>query len=181
MDRSLVSHSKFLSLVLRHAPTTIGIQLDSEGWTEIDELLRAARDHGRDLDLDLLLRVVHENDKQRFSISPDGLRIRANQGHSVTVDLGLTATPPPSVLYHGTVERFLASIRNQGLLSGSRHHVHLSSDEQTANIVARRRGKPVILTIDSAAMADDGIAFYLSANGVWLTQHVPACFIDFPS
>ena len=180
MDKRLVSHSKFLSLVLRHAPDRIGIELDAEGWVSIAELLDAAQAYGRTLDHDTLLSVVHENDKQRFAISSDGTRIRASQGHSVDIDLALPPSQPPAVLFHGTVAKFLHSIRKQGLVPGSRQHVHLSADEATASIVARRRGKPVILTINSGGMADDNCVFYRSANGVWLTAHVAPEFIRFP-
>ena len=139
MDRPLTTASKFLSLILRHKPETIGVQLDPNGWVNIDQLLTAANTAGKLLDYDLLLRVVHENDKQRFAISDDGARIRANQGHSVSVDLQLVPTPPPDMLYHGTVDRFLDSIREKGLVPGTRQHVHLSSDRRTAEIVGGRR------------------------------------------
>ena len=177
MDPSLVSTSKFLSLVLRHQPEAIGIALDDAGWVNIEQLLNAARTHGRELDLDLLLRVVHENDKQRFAISPDGFSIRASQGHSFEIDLGLEPVPPPDTLYHGTVARFLESIRQQGLVAGNRQFVHLSSDRRTAEIVGRRRGRPVILTVAAANMHRAGHSFFLSANGVWLTEYVLPRFI----
>ena len=181
MDRALVSTSKFLSLILRHRPENIGLELDAQGWVDIEVLIRAANQSGKRLDHDLLLRVVHENDKQRFAISEDGLMIRANQGHSVAVDLGLEPKVPPEVLYHGTVERFLASIQDRGLIPGSRQHVHLSPDARTAEIVGKRRGKPVVLVIAAAEMQRDGSVFFLSQNGVWLTDHVPARRIEFPS
>ena len=180
MDRNLISISKFLSLVLRHKPETIGLQLDHDGWASIVDLLRAANSNGRRLDEEVLLRVVHENDKQRFAISADGTRIRANQGHSIEVNLGLEPQVPPELLYHGTVERFLASIRQQGLIPGSRQYVHLSSDAQTAETVGRRRGKPIVLVIQALEMHETGHAFYRAENGVWLTDHVPIEFIHFP-
>ncbi len=180
MDLSLVRTSKFLSLVLRHKPEAIGISLNDAGWVKISDLLEAANAGGRRLNLDLLFRVVHENDKQRFAISADGKSIRANQGHSVDVDLGLTPTPPPERLFHGTVRRFLEGIRTKGLIPCNRQHVHLSADQHTAEIVGRRRGKPVVLVIDSKRMADDAIRFCLSLNGVWLTAHVPVEYIEFP-
>lgn len=180
MDRELVSISKFLSLVLRHKPGRIGLQLADDGWVEIDQLLRASAEHGRQIDRELLLRVVRENDKQRFAVSEDGQQIRANQGHSVEVNLGLTASPPPETLYHGTVSRFLESIRQKGLVPGSRQHVHLSADKQTAERVGQRRGNPVILVVHAAQMNDRGFEFYLSQNGVWLAEHVPVEFIAFP-
>ena len=180
MDSSLVRVSKFLSLVLRHQPQTIGVTLDDAGWVAISELLEAANASGTKLDFDLLLRVVHENDKQRFAISADGKSIRANQGHSIDVDLGLAPAEPPAILYHGTVAKFLGGIRAEGLIPGSRQHVHLSADPRTAEIVGRRRGEPVVLLIDAERMTRDAIHFFLSQNGVWLTGHVPTGYIEFP-
>jgi putative RNA 2'-phosphotransferase len=180
MDSSLVRVSKFLSLVLRHQPQAIGVTLDDAGWVAISELLQAANASGTKLDFDLLLRVVHENDKQRFAISPDGKSIRANQGHSIDVDLGLSPAEPPATLYHGTVAKFLDGIRAGGLLPGNRQYVHLSADPLTAEMVGRRRGEPVVLLIDAERMANDAIRFFLSQNGVWLTAHVPAGYIEFP-
>ena len=144
------------------------MQLDSEGWLPIDELIENANRTGKRLTLELLHEVVATCEKKRFSLSEDGLRIRANQGHSVRdVELNLEAVVPPSVLYHGTVAAFLDGIREQGLLKRSRNHVHLSADIETAKRVGARRGKPVILTIQSNAMHESGHSFYLSANGVW--------------
>lgn len=177
----LTSTSKFLSLVLRHQPEVVGMQLDPEGWLPIDELIENANRRGKQLTLELLHEVVATCEKKRFSLSEDGLMIRANQGHSVRdVELNLEAVIPPSVLYHGTVAAFLDSIREQGLLKRSRNHVHLSADIETANKVGARRGKPVILTIHSNAMHQSDLSFYLSANGVWLTDAVPVSFIQFP-
>ena len=181
MSRSeLVKVSKFLALVLRHKPGEIGLELDEEGWAEIRELLQKSAAKGRNISDEQLRKVVEVDSKQRYSLSEDGLRIRANQGHSVSVDLGLEAVKPPEILYHGTVERFVDSIREQGLIRGSRHHVHLSADRQTAEQVGRRRGIPVILLVKSAAMAGAGHHFYLSANGVWLVESVPIEFLEFP-
>ena len=179
MDRELISTSKFLSLVLRHQPETIGISLDDEGWVEIDVLLAAANRSGRKLTRPLLERVVRENDKQRFAISPDGKRIRASQGHSVDVDLGLQPVQPPELLYHGTVAKFLDSIRASGLVRGSRQYVHLSPDVETARKVGQRRGQPVILVVESGRMWRDGRTFYQAENGVWLTEAVPAEYLRF--
>ena len=180
MKNSITSLSKFLSLILRHSPERIGIRLDEGGWTSIAALLDAANAAGRKLDHELLLQIVQENTKQRFAISPDGLRIRANQGHSVSVDLGLAPRQPPDKLFHGTVAKFIDSIRSQGLISGNRQHVHLSTDRDTAEIVGRRRGTPIILSIDASRMASSGFSFFLSANCVWLTHHVPVDYIQFP-
>ncbi len=172
--------SKFLSLVLRHKPEVIGITLDSGGWVNVPELLAAAERHGHVLSLDELRDIVTTSDKKRFAFSEDGQKIRASQGHSVQVDLGYQPSVPPEQLYHGTVKRFLGPIRRDGLLKGRRHHVHLSIDQPTAARVGERRGKPVILTIRAGDMRRDGLLFYLSANGVWLTEHVPAQYIEFP-
>jgi len=172
--------SKFLSLVLRHEPERIGIVLDDAGWTDVAALLEAAAHHGVAITRDQLAEVVAASDKQRFALSPDGARIRANQGHSVDVDLRLDPVPPPATLYHGTVDKFLASIRSKGLLKGERHHVHLSADAITATKVGERRGKPVVLAIRADAMADAGHTFFRSANGVWLVDTVPPEFLEFP-
>lgn len=171
--------SRFLSLVLRHQPETIGIKLTEEGWTSVDELITAMNAHGQPLDFETLEHVVDTNDKKRFAISDDGEMIRANQGHSVEVNLGYQPTTPPEVLYHGTVARFLPSIRENGILKGQRHHVHLSQSLETANAVGKRRGQPVILTVRAREMNADGHEFHLSANGVWLTDSVPPQFITF--
>lgn len=180
MPRNDKKASKFLSLVLRHKPETIGITLDRNGYTSVDELLAALQSNGwhaftRD-DLD---RIVAENNKQRFEFSEDETQIRASQGHSVDVDLGLQPRTPPEFLYHGTVSRFVPDIKQDGLLRRSRHHVHLSQDQETATNVGSRRGKPVILTVHAGEMHRDAYKFYLSANGVWLTDEVPPHYIDF--
>ncbi len=170
-----VKTSKFLSLVLRHRPEAIGIELDDAGWVDIDELLEACKAAGRNISREELEEVVATNDKQRFAIC-DG-RIRANQGHSLDVDLRLSSVVPPELLYHGTARRFVESIRREGLRRRTRHHVHLSPDIETAEKVGRRHGKPVVLIIDSAAMHQAGHGFYVSENGVWLTESVPPEFI----
>lgn len=181
MDRELVRISKFLSLVLRHHPQAINLSLDPEGWLDINELIENAQRSGTKISLATLHEVVATSDKQRFALSDDGLRIRANQGHSIAgIDLNLSPTLPPDQLFHGTVGAFLNSIRSQGLLKRSRNHVHLSADKETATRVAARRGTPVILTIESQEMREHGYEFYLSENSVWLTDHVPSSFIQFP-
>ncbi len=179
MSTHTVEISKFLSYVLRHKPEAIGIALDAEGWVDVDELLTAAAQHGKRISRELLKQIVATNDKQRFAFSPDGRSIRANQGHSVAVDLALAPCDPPELLYHGTVERFLDSIRRQGLLRGGRHHVHLSADRETAAKVGARRGRPVIFVVQSAAMHRAGHQFFRSSNGVWLTETVPPEFLIF--
>lgn len=180
MRKELIGHSKFLSLILRHQPQTIGLVLDAEGWAEVDALLEGCRQHGRKLTRDELEEVVATNEKRRFALSADGRRIRASQGHSIEVDLGLAPLEPPPRLYHGTVGKFLDSIRRQGLLRGKRQHVHLSADEETAQRVGRRRGRPVVLVVEAEQMARAGHLFYLSANGVWLVDLVPAEYLRFP-
>lgn len=176
--KKLESTSKFLSLVLRHAPETIGITLDPQGWVEIDHLLASAAQRGKRITPETLHEVVATCNKKRFAISDDGLSIRASQGHSIaSVDLGLTPATPPEFLYHGTASRFIESIMASGLRPGSRNHVHLSSARETAVSVGRRHGKPVVLLVRALAMHQQGMAFYLSANGVWLTAGVPAAFL----
>lgn len=171
--------SKFLSYVLRHDPGSIGIALSADGWVAIEELLAGAGRHGTHLTRGQLDEVVQTSDKQRFALSEDGLRIRANQGHSVSVDLGYEPAEPPEVLYHGTTGKFLDSIRKHGLQKGSRHHVHLSPNTETAAKVGGRRGKPVILTIRAQAMHAAGHVLFLTPNEVWLTDAVPPEFIEF--
>jgi putative RNA 2'-phosphotransferase len=172
--------SRFLSLVLRHQPEKIGITLTSDGWTNVDELIAAMNRNGQAVDFETLELVVETNDKKRFSFSDDGEMIRANQGHSVEVNLGYQPTPPPEILYHGTVAKFLPSIRESGIQKGQRHHIHLSASLEVANAVGKRRGQPVILTVRSSDMHSAGHIFNISANGVWLTDLVPPQFIIFP-
>lgn len=181
MQNSVISTSKFLSLVLRHNPQAIGLSLDPNGWADIAELLERMALHGRPISRAFLEDVVATNDKKRFSISEDGHRIRANQGHSMAVDLGLRSQEPPPLLFHGTTIRHLASIQTHGLLKQGRQQVHLSPDETTATKVGQRHGPPVVLRIAAQHMHQDGYTFYLSANGVWLTDHVPAAYITLKS
>lgn len=177
-DRRVVNVSKYLSKHLRHQPERIGLELDEGGWVEIDALLTAAAGHGFPITRDELERVVAVNDKKRFAI--EGGRIRASQGHSVEVDLGLPAATPPPYLYHGTVARNLDAIRAEGLRPMNRHDVHLSADRETATRVGARRGRPVVLAVDAGAMHRDGHVFHVSANGVWLTRAVPPRYLRFP-
>ncbi|HEU4388270.1 MAG TPA: RNA 2'-phosphotransferase [Blastocatellia bacterium] len=169
--------SKFLSLVLRHRPQMIGISLDDAGWVPVAELLKACAAHGVVLTEQQLRDVVENNDKKRFALSDDGSMIRASQGHSVNVELGYEPAVPPESLYHGTVEKFVSSIERNGLIKGKRHHVHLSPDIATATKVGGRRGKPVVLEIKAGEMHRAGIEFFVSANGVWLTEQVPPGYI----
>ncbi|WP_394829623.1 RNA 2'-phosphotransferase [Pendulispora albinea] len=182
MDRARATRiSKLLAFALRHDPGALGLDLDGAGWTDVAKLLGAIAARGEPLSHAELTEIVRASDKQRFAISEDGTRIRANQGHSVAVDLGLAPREPPVLLYHGTVARFLASIRQNGLLRGSRTHVHLSVDTQTAEIVAHRRSGPaVILTVHAGEMHAAGRRFWRSENGVWLTDHVPPAYLRVP-
>jgi putative RNA 2'-phosphotransferase len=178
--QQLVRASKFLSLVLRHEPGKVGLGLDAAGWADVQGLLDALKEHGLALTLEQLKQIVNTSDKKRFAFSEDGLRIRASQGHSVEVDLQYAPQHPPKLLYHGTAERFLGAIRAKGLSKMGRHHVHLSAEPRLTMEVGARHGKPVLLIIEAQAMAEAGYTFYLSANGVWLVDHVPIDFIQFP-
>jgi putative RNA 2'-phosphotransferase len=173
-----VTVSKFLSLVLRHDPARIGITLDAAGWTDVAALLAACAAHGVVVSRDELAAIVAGSDKQRFALSADGARIRANQGHSVEVDLQLAPAAPPARLFHGTVAAVVPAIRAEGLVRGERHHVHLSADVETARRVGGRRGEPVLLTVRADAMAAAGHVFYRADNGVWLVDHVPPGFLE---
>jgi putative RNA 2'-phosphotransferase len=177
-ERRLVRVSKYLSKHLRHEPERIGITLDANGWVPVPALLAAAGAHGFPISRAELADVVAGNDKQRFVIEGD--RIRASQGHSVAVDLDLPEVEPPGFLFHGTVAASVPAIQAGGLLPMRRQHVHLSPDRETATRVGARRGRPVVLSVDSGAMHAAGHVFYRSANGVWLTAHVPPPFIRFP-
>ena len=174
--KQLEKTSKFLSFVLRHKPEAIGLDLDVNGWVALDLLIEKAAGEIA-LNRSLIEEVVRTSEKQRFALSEDGERIRANQGHSVKVDLQLEPKEPPAVLYHGTATRFLDSILAEGLRPGQRHHVHLSADEETAVAVGKRHGKPVVLKIASAEMQAQGFLFFLSENGVWLTDRVPPAYL----
>jgi putative RNA 2'-phosphotransferase len=176
--------SKKLSYVLRHAPESIGLTLDNQGWANVKDLMikieiplsLPAGQAG----IEALVEVVETNEKKRFAFNDDMTLIRASQGHSIDIDLAYQPTTPPDFLFHGTATRFIESIQKEGLLKGSRHHVHLSLDESTAQKVGMRHGKPIILTIKSKDMYEAGHLFYVSENDVWLTEHVPVAFIVFP-
>lgn len=172
MSTSYKTTSKFLSLILRHKPEIIGLTLDENGWACTEDLLTKINASSRSLSLDELKELVDTNDKKRFAFSEDFSRIRASQGHSVDIDLNLKQQTPPDTLYHGTAEKNIQSIKQQGLLKGSRNHVHLSCDRDTARKVGLRYGKPVILTIDAKSMHEQGCRFFQSENGVWLTDYV---------
>ena len=169
-----------MSLALRHKPDALDLKLNEQGWTTVDALLQGFQNKGISLSLEQLQKVVADNNKKRFTFNDDGTMIRANQGHSINIDLGFEPTTPPPTLFHGTATRFLDSIKATGLEKRNRQHVHLSADNDTASQVGKRHGKLVILVVRSAEMHTKGFEFYISKNGVWLTNHVPAEFIDFP-
>lgn len=178
MKNSLTETSKFLSYILRHEPQAIGIDLDSQGWVDIDELIQAANQSGKIFDRELIQQVADTSEKKRFTISDDGLRIRAAQGHSTeSVQINYPQKIPPEFLYHGTATRFVESIKQQGLIPGQRHQVHLSQSVETALEVGKRYGKPHIFTINAKSMHDAGFVFYCSENNVWLTEKVPVEFL----
>lgn len=177
LTKELIRLSKFLSLVLRHRPQLIGITLDEQGWTDVPTLLQKANAAGTPLDIETLRLVVENNNKKRFVLDEVTGRIRAAQGHSVEVALGYSAQEPPEILYHGTAERFLKSILASGLQKRQRHHVHLSRDVETARSVGSRHGRPVILEVRAGAMQSAGFQFFISENGVWLTDAVPVEYL----
>lgn len=164
--------SKFLSRILRHKPEAAGIQLDRHGWASVKELLAGMNAAGRPMNLETLERIVRTDEKGRYSFDETHKLIRANQGHSIPIDLELQPKTPPDTLYHGTAARFLNAIRGKGICRMRRQYVHLSKDVETAAKVGKRHGTPVILVLDTARMSRDGIAFYRSENGIWLTEHV---------
>jgi putative RNA 2'-phosphotransferase len=171
-DKKTKSVSKKLSYILRHHPASVGLVLDENGWVNVEDLLKAVQ-----LNRSILDTVVAENDKKRFAFNEDKTMIRASQGHSVKIDLGYETAVPPAILYHGTASTHLKSIQNQGLIKGNRHHVHLSVDTETARNVGMRHGFPAILTVLAEQMAADGYNFYISDNGVWLTESVPPRYL----
>jgi putative RNA 2'-phosphotransferase len=179
-EKEIIRTSKFLSLVLRHEPERVGLKLGEAGWVGVDELLQAVNANGVTLTLEQLQHIVATSDKKRYAFSEDGKRIRASQGHSVEVDLQYPAQTPPEVLYHGTATRFLDGIRIDGLQRMERHDVHLSAETKVTLQVGGRHGKPVLLTIRAGEMHRAGFVFRCSANGVWLVDHVPPQFIEFP-
>lgn len=169
--------SKLMSLVLRHKPEEIGLRLDENGWANVQELIQKINEAGIKVNFDTINTVADTNDKKRFSFNADKTMIRANQGHSLKVELGLKAVVPPAVLFHGTTQRFLERILKEGLTKQQRQHVHLSQQQETAKAVGSRHGKPVILTIDAKAMSANNFLFYLSDNNVWLVDSVPVEYI----
>ena len=176
-EKSLVKRSKYLARHLRHQPEALGLTLDPGGWVAVDALLAAMRRHGIELSRAQLDEIVARNNKQRFSFDETGTRIRANQGHSIPVNLQLAPATPPDALYHGTSKATIGPILREGLQKMRRQHVHLSRDKATAIKVGSRHGAPIVLLVDAAAMARDGYQFFLSDNGVWRTDHVPPQYL----
>lgn len=176
-EKQLVQLSKCLSLVLRHQPEKIGIILDEQGWTNVDELLFKMNQAGMTISKELLVHLVETNPKKRFAFNDTQDMIRASQGHSIDIQLGYVNQRPPVLLYHGTAETSVQSILTTGIDKRSRQHVHLSSDRATAQQVGQRHGKPSMLLVDAERMFNDGFEFFLSDNGVWLTDHVPVAYL----
>ena len=179
-DNKAIKVGKFISLVLRHSPEIINLDLDENGWANVNELIEKSKTKQVFFTKDELIDLVKNNDKQRYSFNDKGTLIRANQGHSIAVNLELKTMTPPDILYHGTASRFIDSIQKSGLDKQNRQFVHLSQDLTTATKVGSRHGKPVILSIQTSKMLEDGFYFYLSENGVWLTDSVPTTYIIFP-
>jgi putative RNA 2'-phosphotransferase len=180
-EKETIRTGKFLSLVLRHEPERVGLQLGEAGWVGVTELLDAVNRHGVALTLDQLKHIVATSDKKRYAFSDDGSQIRANQGHSVEIDLQYPPQTPPEILYHGTATRFLDGIRQHGLQKMERHDVHLSAETKVTVQVGSRHGKPVLLVIRAGEMHRAGHVFRCSTNGVWLVENVPVQFIEFPA
>jgi putative RNA 2'-phosphotransferase len=178
MNNNLKHISKLISLVLRHKPEEINLQLNENGWANVQELISKINSKGIKIDEELLHTIVDTNDKKRFAFNDDKTLIRANQGHSIEVDVELKPTTPPEILYHGTAQKYVDSILQSGIQKKSRQHVHLSTTIQTAIAVGSRHGKPVILQVQAQRMYEDGFVFYLSANNVWLVNDVPVRFIE---
>ena len=177
MESNLKNISKFMSLVLRHKPEEIGLDMNENGWVNLEELIAKMNQKGLIVNVELIARIVETNDKKRVAFNEDKTLIRASQGHSIDIELNLSPAEPPEILYHGTAERFLESILKTGLMKQSRQHVHLSAMVETARAVGVRHGKPVILTIQAGIMHHEGFKFYLSENKVWLTDNVPVQYI----
>lgn len=178
MSSELTETSRFISLILRHKPEVIGASLDKHGWMDADTLIDGINRTGQHhLDRDILEKIVREDEKQRYSFNEDHTKIRANQGHSIPVDVELKECEPPEILYHGTGEKYRKSIDEQGLIPKSRLYVHLSKDAETARKVGSRHGKPVIYQVLAGQMQKDGYQFFLSENGVWLTKKVPVGYL----
>lgn len=179
-ERRLERISKFISMILRHKPEVIGITLDEHGWADVDELIKGINETGEEIEFskDTLEIIVKTDKKQRYSFSQDKTLIRANQGHSIPVDVELEKKEPPKVLYHGTGIKSVKAIQEQGLLPMERLYVHLSTDVETATNVGKRHGTPVIFKVNAEQMQKDSYDFFQSVNGVWLTKEVPVKYLE---
>jgi len=177
-EKENIRISKFLSWALRHKPHEIGLTLDENGWADVNELIEKSQSVNVQLSFDILKHIVDTNSKKRFSFNEEQNKIRANQGHSIEIDLALAPKEPPEFLYHGTAERFADPILQKGIIKQDRHHVHLSTDIKTAIAVGQRHGKPVVFEIKASQMYKDGHEFFISDNGVWLTDSVPAKYLS---
>ncbi len=177
-ENQLRNISKFLSLILRHKPETIGIEIDKSGWTDVNILIENANKYGIKFDLEILKHIVATNSKKRFAFNDDLDKIRASQGHSLKIELGYTNQKPPEILFHGTSEKSVASILNNGLEKQNRQHVHLSSDIETALKVGQRHGKPIVFKVLAEEMYNDNFEFFISDNNVWLTNNVPEKYLE---
>lgn len=176
-EKEIKKISKFLSFILRHNPGTIGLTLDGNGWADVNTLMEKSNESGISLTPELLKHVVETNTKKRFAFNEQETKIRANQGHSIAIELDLTPIEPPATLYHGTAEPFVNAILDKGLDKQQRHHVHLSPDIETALNVGQRHGRPVIFKVNAEQMYKDGYQFFVSENGVWLTDNVPIKYL----
>ena len=179
-ERRLERLSKFISMILRHKPEVIGITLDEHGWADVDELIKGINETGEEVEFNktTLEKIVKTDKKQRYSVSQDKTLIRANQGHSIPVDVELEKKEPPKILYHGTGVKSVKAIQEQGLLPMERLYVHLSTDVETATNIGKRHGTPVIFKVNTEQMQKDGYDFFQSVNGVWLTKEVPAKYLE---
>jgi putative RNA 2'-phosphotransferase len=178
VEKQLSKLSKLMSLILRHKPEEVGIVLDDQGWADVKDLIAGINQHGTSCDRNLIVRVVENSDKQRFAFNPDKSKIRANQGHSIAIDLALTSQQPPDILFHGTATKFLESIQEKGLVAGDRQYVHLSIDKETSRTVGMRHGQAAVLQVNTRLMHQEGFIFFLSENGVWLTEYVPTKYLN---
>ncbi|VIF91215.1 RNA 2'-phosphotransferase-like protein [Clostridioides difficile] len=170
--------SVFISLILRHKPETIGIKLDGYGYADVNELIEKINSTGRNISMEILEQIVKEDSKQRYSFNEDRTKIRANQGHSIKVNVELKELEPPKYLYHGTATRFLDNIKKEGIISKSRLYVHLSNDIDTAVQVGKRHGIPIVLKINTEEMCENGYKFYLSENNIWLCEYIPFKYVE---
>ncbi|HCI2563749.1 TPA: RNA 2'-phosphotransferase [Clostridioides difficile] len=170
--------SIFISLILRHKPETIGIKLDDYGYADVNELIEKINNTGRNINIEILEQIVKEDNKQRYSFNDDRSKIRANQGHSINVNVELRELEPPKCLYHGTATRFLENIKKEGIIRQSRLYVHLSNDIDTAVKVGKRHGVPVVLKINTGKMYENGYKFYLSENNIWLCKYIPFEYVE---